>query len=198
MGRRGDRHSVAHRRYTQGSQLPVRLGDVDASYRLRSVGLGAQGLLPIPQKPLHPLWRRFDRGDRHAVPTGRAPIGAHPFPGRLQRVPPINPVIQHLEPELRPAPAGLAFWPSFCLRVESFSGSGLSRPVSGAISAPVGCPVVGVFSKRLSFPLTEACFCSGPFAPRSLPASSLLWAGPTPDRGRSQGYLFPQGVGLPI
>ena len=85
----------------------------------------------------------------------------------------------------------MAFWPNFCLRQESFSGSGLSRPVSGAISAAVGCPVVGVFSKRLSFPLTESCFCSGPFAPRSLPASSLLGAGPTPDRGRPCGYLFP-------
>jgi hypothetical protein len=71
-------------------------------------------------------------------------------------------------------PAGLAFWPSFCLSKESFSGNGRSRPISGAMSAAVGCPVVGGFSKRLSFPLTESCFCSGSFAPRSLLASPLL------------------------
>jgi site-specific DNA recombinase len=35
------RHSVAHRGNTQGSQLPVRLGDVDAAYRLRAIGVGA-------------------------------------------------------------------------------------------------------------------------------------------------------------
>jgi hypothetical protein len=35
-------------------------------------------------------------------------------------------------------------------------------------------------------PSDSACLRSGPFAPRSLPASSLLWAGPTPNRGRSR------------
>ena len=55
--------------------------------------------------------------------------------------------------------------------------------------------VVGISSKRLSPPLTEALPGSGPFAPRSLPASPLLWACPTPGRSRSQGYGFPQGVG---
>jgi hypothetical protein len=34
-----------------------------------------------------------------------------------------------------------------------------------------------------------------PLRSTSLPASSLLGAGPTPDRGRLQGYLFPQRVG---
>jgi hypothetical protein len=45
--------------------------------------------------------------------------------------------------------------------------------------------------QRHPFPVTESCFCSGPFAPRSLPASSLLGAGPTPDRSRLWRYAFP-------
>src|SRR5512135_1468437 len=58
--------------------------------------------------------------------------------------------------------------------------------------------VVGISSKRVSPPLTEALPGSGPFAPRSLPASPLLWACPIPGQGRSQGYGFPQGVGVSL
>ena len=94
-------HSVSHCRYTQGSQFPVRLGDVDAPYRLRPVGPAAQRFLEILQKSLHPARPRFDRFDRHAIHAGRPLVGSHPFPGRLQRVPPIDPVVQSVEPELR-------------------------------------------------------------------------------------------------
>ena len=94
-------HSVSHCRYTQGSQFPVRLGDVDAPYRLRPVGPAAQRFLEILQKSLHPARPRFDRFDRHAIHAGRPLVGSHPFPGRLQRVPPIDPVVQSIEPELR-------------------------------------------------------------------------------------------------
>jgi len=39
-------------------------------------------------------------------------------------------------------------------------------------------------------------FAFRPFAPRSLPASTLLWVGPTPGQGRCSGYVFPQSVGF--
>ena len=95
------RHPIPDRRDAQRSQPPIRFGNVDAPYRLRSVGLGAQGFLKFIHKPRHALGRRFDGFPPHAVHPGRALIGSHPFPGRLQRVPPIDPVIQRIEPELR-------------------------------------------------------------------------------------------------
>ncbi len=94
-------HSVSHCRNAQRSQFPVCLGNVDAPYRLRPVGFGAQRLLEFIHKSLYPARRRFDPSDRHAVHAGCALVGSHPFPGRLQRVPPIDPVVQHIEPELR-------------------------------------------------------------------------------------------------
>src|SRR6185295_19262225 len=73
-----------------------------------------------------------------------------------------------------------AFWPSFCLSRETFSGSLWSRFLR--VSSLCQSSVVGLLSKRISLLLTSACFRSGPFAPRSLLASSLLWACPTPGR----------------
>lgn len=40
----------------------------------------------------------------------------------------------------------------------------------------------GTFVQAEFPPSDSACLRPGPFAPRSLPASSLLWAGPTPDQ----------------
>ena len=74
---------------------------------------------------------------------------------------------------------------------------GLRRELFPNLAA--GSSVGGLASKRNSLPLTPACLRPGPFAPRSLPASSLLWAGPTPARGRCQGYVFPCSVeGFPL
>jgi hypothetical protein len=61
------------------------------------------------------------------------------------------------------------------------------------------------FPKRHSLPLTRTRLRSGPFAPRSLPASSLLWACPTPVPARLRVMSFPTppegcpptGTGLP-
>jgi hypothetical protein len=66
-----------------------------------------------------------------------------------------------------------------------------------AHGAPSGhrSAVVGRLSKRFSLLLTSACSRPGPFAPRSLLASSLLWACPTPGQSHPRGYVFPQGVG---
>jgi len=94
-------HPVPHRRYAQRSQLPILLLDVNASYRLRRVALRAEGLLQVLQEPLHPGGGGFDLCDRHPVHTRCAVMGPHPLPRRFQRVPPIDPVIQHVKPELR-------------------------------------------------------------------------------------------------
>ena len=56
----------------------------------------------------------------------------------------------------------------------------LSRSPFDGAPADFRCSVVGLLSKRLSPSLTQARLRSGPFAPRSLPASQLLWACPTP------------------
>jgi hypothetical protein len=86
---------------------------------------------------------------------------------------------------------------------------------SDALPGSLDLPVLKVLSRRMRLHgyaimsaievisgevlrVEEGSLCSGPFAPRSLPASPLLWAGPTPDRGPPCGYLFPQDVGPPI
>src|SRR5450631_3039829 len=94
-------HSVAYRRYAQRPQFPIRFRYVDAPYRCRRVGLGAQRLLKIIQESLHPGFRRFNLFDLHAVHPGRALVGSHPFPCRFQHIAPIDPVVQHVKPELR-------------------------------------------------------------------------------------------------
>src|SRR5450759_1911634 len=94
-------HPVAHRRYAQRPQLPIRFRYVDAPYRCRRVGLGAKRLLDFVQKSLHTGFRRFDFFDLYAVHPGRAPIGSHPFPSRFQHIAPIDPIVQSVKPELR-------------------------------------------------------------------------------------------------
>src|SRR5262249_48937043 len=46
-------------------------------------------------------FRPFDLLDRHAIHPGRALVGSHPRPCFLQHIPPIDPVVQSVEPELR-------------------------------------------------------------------------------------------------
>ena len=75
----------------------------------------------------------------------------------------------------------LAFRHSFRLRVESFSGIRRS-------------PVMEQLFTRHSLPLQKHVSGNAPSLHGNCPASSLLWASPTPDRSRTCGYLFPQGV----
>jgi len=100
QGRHPD-HSVAHRRDAQRPQFTIRFRDVDAPYRFRRIGLGAQRLLNIIQESLDASFRRFDPFDLHAVHPRRALIGSHPRPCRLQHIAPVDPVVPHIEPELR-------------------------------------------------------------------------------------------------
>jgi len=70
--------------------------------------------------------------------------------------------------------SSLALRPRPCLRMRSVRGpSDMSQATSS---------VAGFLSNRLLSPLTESCRKQDPFAPRSLPASPLLWAPPTPGR----------------
>src|ERR1035438_4979516 len=94
-------HSVAHRRDAQRPQFPIRLWYVDAPYRCRRVGLGAQRFLKLLQESLYTGFRRFDLFDLYAVHPGRTLVGSHPFPCRFQHIAPINPVVQSVKPELR-------------------------------------------------------------------------------------------------
>ena len=68
----------------------------------RRTGCGwSQCFLDLSQKPAHPRFPRLDLSDRYAVHAGCSLIGAHPPPGLFQCVSPIDPVIQHIKPELR-------------------------------------------------------------------------------------------------
>ena len=62
-----------------------------------------------------------------------------------------------------------------------------SGPISGACSCHPGCSVVGFSSKRFFPPLNSCTFTFSPFAPRSLPASPLLWAVRRPQNKISAG-----------
>src|SRR6202142_225375 len=94
-------HPVSHRRYPQRSQLSVGFRYVHAAHRLRPVGIGSQGFLDLSNKPAHARFLRFPLFDRNAVHARCAPIGAHPPPSLFQCVPPIDPVVQSVKPELR-------------------------------------------------------------------------------------------------
>src|ERR1017187_4245608 len=186
-------HSVAHRRYAQRPQFPIRFRYVDAPYRCRRVGLGAQRLLKIIQESLHTGFRRFDLFDLDAVHPGCALIGAHPFPCRFQHIAPIDPIVQHVKPELR-----------FLLGLLAQLLSQQREFVWGSVSAHLflqGFDMLPFFRSRI---FVQAVLLSSyssnasseaPWLHGRYPASSLLWASPTPGQGRSLGYVFPRAVG---
>jgi hypothetical protein len=53
------------------------------------------------QKGSYPTGGCLDLLEGHSVDTRAAVIGASPVPSSLQRVSPIDPVVQRLKPELR-------------------------------------------------------------------------------------------------
>ena len=73
----------------QRPQLSIRFRYVDAPYRLRPVGLGAQRFLDFLHESLDASFRRLDPLDRDAIHPGRSLVSAHPAPCRLQRVAPV-------------------------------------------------------------------------------------------------------------
>src|ERR1035437_7237195 len=186
-------HSVAHRRDAQRPHFPIRLWSVDAPYRFRRVGLGAQRLLDFVQEPLHTGFRRFNLFDRYAIHPGRALIGTYPFPTRFQHIAPIDPVVQHIKPELR-----------FLLGLLAQLLSQQREFVWGSVSAHLFLQGFDMLPFFRSGNLFQAVLLSSyssnasseaPWLHGRYPASSLLWASPTPGQGRSLGYVFPRAVG---
>ena len=102
------------------------------------------------QKAADARFPRFDLFDRHAVHPRCALVGSHPPPRRFQHVAPIDPVVQHVKPELRFLLGLLIQLLSQQREFLRHSDGAFAAPVSG--SSVVGCP------KRFSFPLTSACF----------------------------------------
>src|ERR1019366_442851 len=185
-------HSVAHRRNPERTQFPIRFWYVDAPYRCRRVGLGAQRLLEFVQKSLHAGFRRFDLFDLDAIHPGRAFVGSHPFPCRFQHIAPIDPVVQHIKPELRFLLGLLTqllsqqrefIWQSVSTRLflQGFDMQPSFR--SGNLFQAV---LLSSYSSNVS---SEAHWLHGRY-----PASSLLWASPSPGQSRSLGYSFPRAV----
>src|SRR5450759_2229828 len=179
-------HPVAHRRYAQRPQLPIRFWYVDAPYRCRRVGLGAKRLLDFVQKSLHTGFRRFDFFDLYAVHPGRAPIGSHPFPSRFQHIAPIDPIVQSVKPELRLLLGLLA---QLLSQQREFVWGSVSTRLflQGFDKLPffrnrifVQAVLLPSYSSNVS---SEAPWLHGRY-----PASSLLWASPTPGQNRSLGY----------
>src|ERR1019366_8603007 len=186
-------HSVAHRRDAQRPHFPIRLWSVDAPYRFRRVGLGAQRLLDFVQEPLHTGFRRFNLLDRYAIHPGRALIGTYPFPTRFQHIAPIDPVVQHIKPELR-----------FLLGLLAQLLSQQREFVWGSVSAHLflqGFDMLPFFRSGNLFQVvllssySSNASSEAPWLHGRYPASSLLWASPTPGQGRSLGYVFPRAVG---
>src|SRR6266568_2105002 len=99
--RRRLHYSVAHPRNAQRPELPVRLRYPDASYRCWLVGLRAKRFVYFIHQRFCSIFGLFDLFDRLAVDSGRAPVLSHYLPRRHQHIAPIDPVIQHIKPELR-------------------------------------------------------------------------------------------------
>src|SRR5664280_2424874 len=198
-------HSVAHRRNPERTQFPIRFWYVDAPYRCRRVGLGAQRLLKFIQKSLHTGFQRFDLFDLDAVHPGRALVGSHPFPCRFQHIAPIDPVVQNVKPKLRFLLGLLAQLPS---QQREFIWASVSTRlfIQGFDMHPffrsrifVQAVLLPSYSSNAS---SEAPLLHGRY-----PASSLVWASPTPGQDRpsvmyslgplGSGYPFPALPGLP-
>ena len=107
---------------------------------LGPIALRLQRFLDLVQKPHQALARGLDLFDRHAVHARRAFVAAHRVPGRLQRVPPIDPVIQRIEPELRLL---LGLLVQLLSQLRKFLRQPRSRSVAGTASMAFRSSVVG-------------------------------------------------------
>ena len=177
-----------------GRCRPSGLGMYTRFTGLRPIGLRPQFFLQVPQEA-------FDTAGlvQHVLTrtpsTPAAPsFLQHQLPCRFEHVEPIDPVIQGVKPEIA-APA----WPSaqFSLSSETFRGNGTPDFTSGgarwrwASSRFVRSGIV-VQADLLALLMKTRCRQRA-FAPRALPASSLLCPPPTPVRPVG-GYAFPPQV----
>ena len=149
-------------RYAQWPQLPVCLLYPHSPYRLRLGSVFCFSDCSISSRnPFDSAVAFLDHRQSIVPSTPGAPsVGPHPFPCRFQRVPPIDPVIQHVKPELRLL-LRLSDLASVSVeRVSPASRFWLRFPAPQAANA--GSSVVGLSSKRFSPPLTVARLHSAP------------------------------------
>jgi len=97
------RHPVADRRNPQRPLLAIRLPDVYAPHRPRSIALRAQILAQLLQEFRRAtLWRFYLlEGDSVDSRRSRSAIAAHSRHRRFQHIAPIDPVVQRVKPEFR-------------------------------------------------------------------------------------------------
>jgi hypothetical protein len=112
--------------------------------------------------------------------SARPALGTDPLPRRFQDIPPKDPVIQDLEPELRLQLGLTAQFPSPQGDFQGQTGLRFKPFFRNGTSAQAGFP-----------PLMKTRSKSCPLAPRGLTAAALLWAGPTPGRNGQAGDGFP-------
>jgi hypothetical protein len=97
----GLHHPIPDCRNPQRAPSAIRLGDGDASYRQRPVGLLAKLFVKFVHELPGAALRVDDLVDRHSVDPFRTVVGADLFPRGRQYVSPIDPIVQSVESELR-------------------------------------------------------------------------------------------------
>src|SRR3990172_9306367 len=173
-------HPVSHRRDTQRTLLSIGLRDVHSQHRLCLIRLAFQLVLECGDQLLG-LTRRFkDVFDTHPVYSWCALVGRYHPPCCFQRISPIDPIIQRVKPILRLLFGLLAQLRPQCGKFLWYGNFPASPPFSffHQFFRSVTFCVQAVF---LTFRLKHT-FSKAPSLHRHYPASSLLWASPTPPR----------------
>ncbi len=155
-------HPVPHCRDSQRPHLSVGFRYVHAAHWLRPVGLRSQGFPGfLPETPPRRFPALRSGSIRHAVDARCALIGAHPPPCLFQCVPPIDPVVQHIEPELRftASPSDAA---SVISKREFLRHPGVIRACGLRVFRS------GVSQAVLTFLLPLLVLSAAPLAPRAL------------------------------
>ena len=157
------RDAVPHRRNPQRAEPAIRLRNVDAAHRLRTIRSRPQRLREVVEKRRHATrprsrWRATSRHRLPARPDSSAPA-ATPPPGRRAG--------RCGRTGCRTETVGSCFAlrPSFHRSRETRTG----RSASGTKPSAFQSVMERRSLKRLSSPAIETCVKSGPFAPRALP-----------------------------
>src|SRR5204863_2682164 len=100
-------------------------------------------------------------------------IGFHPFPGRFQRVTAEDSAIQRVKPKLRFL---LRLPVQLLSQLKEFLRHAFFRPDFRRPQLPFRLFRSGIFIQSALSSSYSCSFTFSPFAPRSLPVSSLLWA----------------------
>jgi hypothetical protein len=177
-------HPVAHRGDPHRAPLAVLLLDVDPAYGVRRIRLRPERLLEGVQEGCGSPGAALDLGDCHPVHPRCTLVGAHLRPGCLQRVAPIDPVVERVEPEPRLL-LGLV------VQLLSQTREALRQGVPPALGQPVPRQVLRSRILGIQAALPSSDFASlrhGPFAPRALPRF-LATMGRSDSRPQPRGRL---------